>query len=235
MSRAIVEAHQAAWRHIGVEVTYTERRVDHQRWLDELARTELPRHEAIGFVDIDCLAYSRAAVEEAAAFALDTKSFIGLAQSANHHRPNLAIYAAPSFLILSRAAHETLGRPRLKRGLRLDAAQNLSVVADAMGFAYRALYPFGYYQEPEGEIWRLGSYGYYGIGTEYAGGFFHLFQSRLTRQVELFRERANHILAGGAQPPAPPFTVATLATHREPSARSGPAIIRGIRYLLREL
>src|SRR3569832_741914 len=94
MNPTIVGYHKKCWAKLGIELTYTERQVPHDRWLDEVIAEKLDSNEAIGFVDIDCIAYSRRAVDEATEFALATGSVIGNAQSANHFPPMLPVYAA---------------------------------------------------------------------------------------------------------------------------------------------
>lgn len=231
MDPRIVACHKQCWTKVGVEVRYTERKIPHDRWLDEMIAEHMDSNEALGFVDIDFLAYTRDAVDAAIEFALGARSFVGMAQSANHFPPLLPIYAAPSFLIISRAGYAALGRPELRARHRLDAAQNLSAVADAIGFPYRAIYPLGYHSIPEGGPWRLGNYGYYGIGTEYEG-LFHLYASRLGGGG-LFAEVAGRILSGEGQARTFPFSSRALTVPAAPSAPTGDKWLRDLRYLIR--
>ena len=231
MNPTIVGYHKKCWTKLGIEITYTERQIPHDRWLDEMIATHMDRTEAIGFVDIDFLAYSREPVEAAIEFALGARSFIGMAQSANHFPPLLPIYAAPSFLIISRAGYIALGRPPLRARHRLDAAQNLSAMADAIGFPYRAIYPLGYHQIPDEGSWRLGNYGYYGIGAEYEG-LFHLYASRLGGEG-LFAEIAERILSGRGQADSFPYLCRGLTPPPQPSTPTGDKWLRDLRVLLR--
>lgn len=230
MNGTIVESHRACSKKLGLGVTYTEQKINHANWMSDLAREDLKHHEAIIFMDIDCLAYSKEAVDIATDFALRSGSFLGLAQAANHIAPPLPVYAAPSFLVISKEAYAQLGQPHLRETRRMDAAQNLSVVADARGFPYRTLYPFGYHDEPAGGYWRMGSFGTYGIGTEYSGGFFHLFQGRETRAADLFRSKAEDILAGKPQNPNPPFACQPLTPSPQRSTPTGRPWRRRLRY-----
>jgi hypothetical protein len=231
MNPTIVGYHKKCWAKLGIEITYTERQVPHDRWLDEVIAEKIDSNEAIGFVDIDCIGYRREAVEEAVDFALATGSFIGLAQSANHFPPLLPVYAAPSFLVISRAGYVELGRPQLRARHRLDAAQNLSAVSDAIGFPCRAIYPLGYHRIPPEGPWRLGNYGYYGIGSEY-DGFFHLYGSSVGN-ADLFAETAERLLDGRGQAEKFPFVSRGLTPPPPPSRPTGDKWLRDLRYFLR--
>jgi hypothetical protein len=221
MDMSIVEAHQAHWQRLGLPVEYTIRKVASGVWLQEVLERELRTNDAVAFADIDALAYSRDAVEELFAYVAETRSFLGLAQSANHLQPVKPVYAAPSFMIVSRYAYEALGRPDLRMRGRFDAAQKLSTTADAMGFAYRVLYPIGFHLLPESGPWRLGNFGHYGIGTEYAGGIFHLFESRRNPSIALFLEKAKRMAEGEPQPLTCPFMSQALSAPREASHFAG--------------
>jgi len=236
MSPMVVKYHKACWQKLGFDVQYTEREIAHPNWLDDVAKEQLSQHDAIAFVDIDCLAYTRAAVETAVDYGLTAGSFIGLAQSTNHAHPMPPVYAAPSFLVISRQAYEALGRPTLRGDrFRFDAAQNLSAIADAIGFGYRAMYPVGYHVIPAGGPWRLGNYGHYGIGTEFPAGFYHLFQSRDGRDLEMFKAKAEDILAGDQQPTEFPYLCQDLGQPMGTSGPSGYALHRWLRKRFRRL
>jgi hypothetical protein len=231
LNPTIVGYHKKCWAKLGIEITYTERQVPHDRWLDEVIVEKIDGNDAIGFVDIDCIAYSREAVEQAVDYALAAKSFIGIAQSANHFPPLLPVYAAPAFLIVSRAGYTELRRPALRARHRLDAAQNLSATADAIGFPYRAIYPRGYHRLPTSGAWRLGNYGYYGIGSEYEG-LFHLYQTG-AGNVDLFAETAERMLDGRGQVESFPYVCQALTSGLWPSKPTGDKWLRDLRYFLR--
>jgi len=228
----MVQLHRACLAHLGIDVIYTNQTIHHDRWLNQLVQRRIDGLDAIGFIDIDCLPYSADAVEAALSYALTAGSFIGLAQAANHIKPQLSIYAAPAFLVISRSAFQALGKPSLRTRHRADVAQDLSLVADARGFPYRILYPIGFNHSPEGGPWRLGNYGWFGIGTEYQGGFFHLFQSRLTKSQDLFRRKATEIMAGATQPTSAPISSTDLALMEGQSTVTGRAYRRAIRDFL---
>ncbi|MDQ2634844.1 MAG: hypothetical protein M3Y78_14040 [Pseudomonadota bacterium] len=202
----IVRIHRKCFEHIGVPVRYTEERVRHGQWMDRVIAERLDRDGIVGFIDIDALAYSRAAVEDAFRYVDLTQSFLGIAQSSNHLQIRTHIFAAPAFLVISKQAYDTLGRPSMmpkKKGW--DVAQNLSMRADALGFPYRVLYPTGFREIlPDGTVWRLGNYGHFGIGTDFDGGFFHNFLGRDGR-VDILSQVANSIVADIGQPTTLPY------------------------------
>jgi len=231
MNPTIVGYHKKCWAKLGIEIIYTERKISHHRWLDEVLVERMSSYEAVGFVDIDCIPYSRTPIEQAVDYALTAESFIGIAQSAGHFQPLLPVYAAPAFLIISRAGYAQLGRPPLRARYRLDAAQNLSAVADAMGFPYRAIYPLGYHRLPNSGAWRLGNYGYYGIGSEY-DGLFHLYQTS-AGNVDLFADAAERILQGREQPKTFPFMSSAISPPASRSTPTGNKWLRDLRVLLR--
>lgn len=223
VSDELVALHKKCFDHIGVRVTYTVEPVQHALWIERLLKERLPKLDAIGFVDIDCLAYSKAAVEEAIGYVKTSGSFLGLGQSSGPLPTR--VYAAPAFLVISRHAYEVLGRPDMREGPDGDVAQGLSTAADRAGFRYRVLYPIGFYRPNAGALWQVGTFGHYGQGTEYQGGFFHNFNSRTNEGLDLFRERANAILAGEAQPTVLPYMSQSLALELPQFSESRPATI----------
>ncbi|MBL8578994.1 MAG: hypothetical protein JNK47_17380 [Mesorhizobium sp.] len=194
--------HRACFQHIGVPVKYTEKRIRHGRWMDRVIAERMDRDGIVAFVDIDALAYSRAAVENTFRYVEQTKSFLGLAQSSNHLQTRMRIFAAPCFLVISKHAFDALGRPSMMPTKFGDVAQELSTRADATGFPYRTLYPIGFREmPPHGTPWRLGNYGHFGIGTEYEGGFFHNYFGR-EGKIDTISEVAAAIMEDRAQPAA---------------------------------
>ena len=47
---------------------------------------------------------------------------------------------------------------------------------------------------PQGGIWRLSGYGYYGVGTIYDDKYYHLWQSRFKQNVKLFQDTCECVL-----------------------------------------
>lgn len=223
MNPEIVALHKACFEHIGVEVRYSVEKTRHSLWMDRILRERLPHSDIVGFVDIDCLAYDKASIDAAADWVRRTGSFLGLAQSANHLRNSTKVYAAPSFILISRHAFEALKCPSMLDGPYGDVGQALSSAADSVRFVYRVLYPIGFYGAAP--VWQLGNYGSYGPGTEYEGGFYHNFNSRFTAGLDLIRDRASAILSDEPQPSRLPHMSRSLCEEADVS-RPQPASLR---------
>jgi hypothetical protein len=73
-------------------------------------------------------------------------------------------------------------------------AENISYLAEKTGIRYRTLYPTYFERVPREGIWPLSSYGYYGIGTVFHNSVYHLFQSRMAENIELFVKRCDEVL-----------------------------------------
>ena len=54
--------------------------------------------------------------------------------------------------------------------------------------------PTYFYQEPEEGLWPLSNLGYYGIGTVFDDSIFHLYQSRMAQNIELFVSVCNQVI-----------------------------------------
>ena len=50
----------------------------------------------------------------------------------------------------------------------------------------RCLYPTHYLYPADEGRWALGNYGYFGRGTHYSGGVFHMFQGRSNNAINTF-------------------------------------------------
>ena len=80
------------------------------------------------------------------------------------------------FMAISHRTWDALGRPSFRPDAENDVAQRLNDIARAQGVDIEMLTPFGAVVPK----WRLADIGFYGIGTFYRGGVFHLFESRWT-------------------------------------------------------
>ena len=88
----------------------------------------------------------------------------------------------------------------MKPTSRGDVAEELSWKAEESGLIYKALYPTYFHHESDEGIWKLGNYGYYGIGTIFADQFFHLYQGRLSKNVDLFHKICSQIISNKFSP-----------------------------------
>jgi hypothetical protein len=66
-------------------------------------------------------------------------------------------------------------------------------MAEDKGMKYRALMPT-YFEKPSSEgIWPLSNLGYYGIGTVFDNSIYHLYQSRMAENIEMFVKRCDEV------------------------------------------
>ncbi|PIQ27185.1 hypothetical protein COW36_16665 [bacterium (Candidatus Blackallbacteria) CG17_big_fil_post_rev_8_21_14_2_50_48_46] len=190
----MVEAHQRVMRQFEIPVNYFSENLPHGFWMNEILR--LSEADVIGFLDIDCVPLHKGIIFQLMNFAHQYQSFVGPAQVSNHLAQVPHVFAAPSCLFLSKKAYEQLGRPSLIENERADVAEELSFQAEAQGLRYRAMYPTRFEHAPENELWALGNYGIYGIGTLYDDQLYHLFQARFSQHLALFLTRCEQILEG---------------------------------------
>ncbi len=191
----LLQAHRKVTQHLQIPVCYHIKTVPHGAWIDSVLETA--QTEVVGFLDSDCVPLNREIVLEAAQWAFDHRSFIGIAQCSNHIPPKSHIFAAPAFFFICRAAWVDLGKPSFAENPRSDVAQEVSYRAEEAGLRYRTLYPTRFELKPRNEdYWYLGNYGIYGIGTVYKGGVYHLYQGRERERTALFIKRCEQIVAG---------------------------------------
>lgn len=185
----IIEAQRSVLDHFGIEYTLHRENVDHGSWMNLIMDSS--ENDVVGFLDVDCVPMNNQIVDAAKTYCEKNNSFIGIAQVSNHIPPASHIYAAPAFFFINAQCWHDLGKPTFCATENSDVAENVSYVAEAKGKPYRALYPVKC-REP---LWRLGNYGMYGIGTEFIGGIFHLYQSRLAENVKMFERVCEEIVA----------------------------------------
>jgi hypothetical protein len=170
----VITAQRDVFAHFGFQIDQRERTgVNHGDFLDAYM-AELADDDVALLTDIDCFPLNGEIVERAFAAAREGAIF-GCAQSSNHIDPD-RLYVAPMFMAISRKTWDALGRPSFKPDAENDVAQRLNEVARVAGVRIEMLPPFGAIVPK----WRLGDLGFYGVGTFYRGGVFHLFESRST-------------------------------------------------------
>lgn len=191
----LLQAHRKVMQHLQIPVCYHLKTMPHGAWIDSVMETA--QTEVVGFLDSDCVPLNREIVLEAAQWAFDHRSFIGIAQCSNHIPPRSHIFAAPAFFFISRAAWIDLGKPSFAENPRSDVAQEVSYRAEEAGLRYRTLYPSRFELKPRNEeYWHLSNHGIYGIGTVYRGGVYHLYQGRHREHTALFIQRCEQIVNG---------------------------------------
>ncbi|MEK7859328.1 MAG: glycosyltransferase family A protein [Elusimicrobiota bacterium] len=190
----MVDAHKKVMKHFDLEVRYHGLNLNHGLWMNSVLRSA--DGDVIVFIEPDCIPLNKQAAPDAIRFAEKHGTFVGLAQVANHIPPKSHIYAAPGFFVIARSAYERLGRPSFSETARSDTAEELSYLAEEKGLRYRALLPTHFEGQSSEGLWPLGPLGYYGIGTVFQGGVYHLYRSRLAEHVELFLKRCGEVVDG---------------------------------------
>jgi len=150
--------------------------------------SQADQQTTILFVDIDCFPLNGKIVESAFEHA-ESGALFGVAQVSNHLDPRHR-FAAPCFLAISKPVWEALGRPGADTNQRSDVAQEFSRAAE-MNRVPIVL------KEPE--FCLIPKYRYldrypYGIGTFFAGGVFHLYESRRPIYEPLFHQTIQYVL-----------------------------------------
>jgi hypothetical protein len=189
----VKDAHNSVLDKLGFGVNYYTENTRHGAWMDRIMKHS--ESDIVGFLDGDCVPLSKDAIINAASFAGNHESFIGIAQASNHIPPMSHIYAAPAFFFISKKCWEKVNTSFLETK-RSDVAEEFCYVAEEKGIKYRCIYPITFEQEPKEGIWPLSNYGYYGIGTTFGRHCYHLYQSRENQNIELFIKRCKEIVNG---------------------------------------
>lgn len=130
---------------------------------------------------------------------------IGNIQRSNHIDNGRHVFAAPSFMALSKNIWWGLGRPSFCATARGDVAEEVSFRAEAMGVPLEMLRPLRSLGEP---MWALDGDDQprYGIGTFFGlDGFeisYHNYQIRDPQSQQLFLDVCKAVLERHGRPPA---------------------------------
>ena len=202
---SIIESQARVFSYFNLGLQQHFKNVDHAEWLAQLCNDNT--NDAVVIFDIDCIPLNREIVESCVEYVCNSSTFCGIAQSSNHINFGSHIYAAPAFLVISLkfllfvkqiCKFSAIFNPTY----RSDVAEELSWLADELGIPYIVLYPESWELIPCSRKvpWRLSSFGFYGVGTIFEGGIFHLYQSRLKDNIQLFVSVCSSVLVG--LPPA---------------------------------
>ena len=147
--------------------------------------------------DADCVPVNKEIIETSLNYVAKNKSVVGLAQCANHIFPYSHVCAAAVFYFIYRDTWVSLGKPSFRPNVRGDVSEEISWLLEENRIPYKAIYPTHFEREPVEGVWRLGNYGYFGIGTVFGNNdIYHLYQGRLNNNTELFKQRCDDIIAG---------------------------------------
>lgn len=194
-SPKILEMHARVMHHFNIDIKYTQKNIPHGEWLDWVLKNA--KSKVVAIIEPDLIPLNREIIDNALEYVIAENSFLGCAQVSNHIAPATHIYAAPSFFFITTDCYKKLGSPSFKSiPSKADVAENLCYIAEQKGVRYRTLFPTCFEKEPQEGVWPLSSYGHYGIGTVFSDRVYHLFQSRLQSNVDLFIKRCEEVLKG---------------------------------------
>lgn len=188
-----VNAHKSVMKHFNIPVNYVERHIQHAQFMEETIKNS--DADVVGFLDIDCIPLTKDSINELVKYVAKNKSIAGNVQATNHYYPMSHLFVAPSCFFIWKPLYEALGQPTFFATERTDVAQYVCMIAEQHGVRSKALYPTYFEDEPEEGVWWLHNYGFYGVGTVFDGKFYHLFQSRFQKNVQMFIERCNQVIS----------------------------------------
>ena len=191
VSREIVEAQKSVYDKLRIKLHQDNLdQANHGAWMDAVV-AKSNDDDIVIFSDIDAFPLSKEAFDHAINCALNGAVF-GLAQTANHTSNARMVYAGPMFLAFKKSTWKKAGSPSFLPNSSCDAAQALSVNAVQNGIKVNLLLPTACL-EPK---WPLANLGLFGLGTFYENQFFHLFESRSSKSIELFKAVADDVVFG---------------------------------------
>jgi hypothetical protein len=188
----MLEAHKRVMDHFEIPMNYWNQNVHHGAWLDHIMKNTTS--DVVVIMEPDCIPILKGVVTEAIKYVKKHDTFIGLAQVSNHIPPKSHIYAAPGFFVMTKSVYDRMGQPSFLETSRSDVGEEISYIAEQQGIKYRVLMPTSFEKEPAEGLWPLGPTGYYGIGTVFNNGIYHLYQSRMAENIDMFVTRCNQVI-----------------------------------------
>lgn len=164
-------------------------------------------HDAILFLDIDCVPVNECAIDYMFKQAYAGK-LIGDAQRSNHIENNQHVFAGAHNVCFSIDTYNKIGRPSLEPTARGDVAEELTFKAEESKIDVELLMPLQFEAPPfrmdwetnKEPFWRLADgMPHYGIGTTYGLDdgtemFWHCWQSFHPGQQERFLNKCKKLL-----------------------------------------
>lgn len=193
VDKDMLQAHQRVMQHFNFPVNYHNVNMNHGQWMNRIVSES--SSDVIIIIEPDCIPLNRDNILKCIYYAYNSDSFVGIAQVSNHIPPKSHIYAAPGFFCIRKSVYDRLGRPSFSETRRSDTAEELCFIAEEKGVRYRALLPTHFEKEPSEGLWPLSNLGYYGIGTVFDNTVYHLYQSRMADNIDLFVNRCNEVIA----------------------------------------
>lgn len=185
------EAHEKVMKKFGYKINYTIKNINHGEWMDSIFN-EI-KSDIYLFIDVDCLPLYSNVIQESLNYVMNGY-MVGNAQVTNCINAKHDLFCAPSYLMIGRDYYESIGKPSCINNSISDVAQNLTRNAVQHNKRIRMYFPTSFQGVGPGGIWRLGPYGYYGLGTIFDEKTFHMFNSRDNLSIERFQNVADCIL-----------------------------------------
>lgn len=194
VDKDMLAAHKRVMSHFQIPVNYHNTNTNHGFWMQQVIGRS--NSDVIVIIEPDCIPLNKENLISYIKYAYQNETFVGIAQVSNHIHPKSHIYAAPGFYAMSSKVYNKLGRPSFTEERNSDTAEAVSYLAEDKGIRYRSLMPTYFEKESSEGLWPLGSLGYYGIGTVFDDAIYHLYQSRMAENIELFVKRCDQVIDG---------------------------------------
>jgi len=189
----VPEWQKKVFDHFGLDINILHADMVHGQFIDYILNNV--DSEIYIFMDLDCIPLSYDAIVESVDYAADGY-LVGNAQVVNCIKAKHYFYCAPSFLTISKDFYNKIGKPSAMNNHRSDMAGEFTRCADEREKRLKMWYPTTFQDVPSDGIWRLSSYGYYGIGTIYDNRSYHLFQTRFNKNIDLFVDTCKYVIDG---------------------------------------
>lgn len=205
--QAVVQKFNPGYRHYQVKTS-----IGHGTSMDNIMMGCLdpePRYaaalgspEIIMFLDVDCIPTDLKAFDSII-FGAKYGEVVGNAQRSNHIENNQHIFAGPHCLAISLETYKKIGYPSAIPTPRGDVGEEWTYAAEEHEVGVRKYLPTGFEAPPIRMAWEKDTEPYwrlseglpnYGIGTQYASGFWHMWQSFHTGQLERFVNKCRGVL-----------------------------------------
>lgn len=194
VDKDMIQAHKRVMGHFNIPMNYHNLHgVGHGGWLDNVISSA--DSDVVVVFEPDCIPLNKNFINYIK-YVQKNDTFIGIAQVSNHIPPRSHIYAAPGFFCIRKTAYDRLGRPSFSETKRSDVGEELCYIAEERNVKYRALMPTYFEKESTEGLWYLSNLGYYGIGTVFDDSIYHLYQSRMAENIELFIKRCEEVING---------------------------------------
>ena len=192
VDKDMLAAHKRVMDHFSIPMNYDNRDGhNHGMWMQWVINNS--SSDVIVFMEPDCIPLNKVYIEYIK-YAKRNETFVGIAQVSNHIPPKSHIYAAPGFYAISKKAYDKLGQPSFTETRRSDTAEEICYIAEDKNIKYRALMPTYFYKPSSEGLWPLSNLGYYGIGTVFDNSIYHLYQSRMAENIEVFIEHCDQVI-----------------------------------------